>query len=456
VRGRQLLIPLLVFVLTTLGSLANFPNRLLGGGEDGFVIPTTLSIVRHGDTDLDEYPDLVAADIQHVALVHGHEYSMWPLGPVLISVPSVLVADRALPLLFRTVPALERYARSRVLHSFSPSQSVDVLELCNYIGFLVASLVFALATTIIYLIARLSLGTGFSLLVAFVFAFCTSAWSTASRSIGWQHGPSMLMLAAALFVILKARSRPWLVQFAGLPLAFSFVVRPTNAIAILLLTVYVVVEYRRYFFRYILWTLPVVIPFLLYNLRVYDALLSPYYLDWGTHGRLLKGLAGTLVSPSRGLLVYTPVLLLSLLGVVLKLRDRCFTKLDTALLATLLLHWVMISAWRMWWGGFSFGPRFFTDVLPFFVYFLIPVVAKIGALRGPRKIILGASFAVLAAVSFFVHSRAVLVPEVHLWNEKPVSVDLQPSRVWDWHDIQFLRGIRHVPIGDPLPEGPHE
>lgn len=51
------------------------------------------------------------------------------------------------------------------------------------------------------------LNTRYSLLTVFIFAFCTSAWSTGSRAL-WQHGPSMLMLSAALYLILSAREKP--------------------------------------------------------------------------------------------------------------------------------------------------------------------------------------------------------------------------------------------------------
>jgi hypothetical protein len=51
----------------------------------------------------------------------------------------------------------------------------------------------------------------------------------------WQHGPSMLMLTLALWLIVVAHERPWVVQFASLPLAFSYVVRPTNVVSIVFL-----------------------------------------------------------------------------------------------------------------------------------------------------------------------------------------------------------------------------
>jgi hypothetical protein len=29
---------------------------------------------------------------------------------------------------------------------------------------------------------------------------------------------------------------------------------------------------------------------------------------------------------------------------------------------------------------------------------------------------------------------------VYRWNAEPVDIDVQPSRLWDWRDLPFLRG----------------
>jgi len=47
----------------------------------------------------------------------------------------------------------------------------------------------------------------------------------------------------------------------------------------------------------------------------------------------------------------------------------------------------------------------------------------------------------LIVVSFFIHCRGATSWDTHVWNEEPVGVDDNPTRVWDWRDIQFLRGI---------------
>ncbi len=129
---------------------------------------------------------------------------------------------------------------------------------------IIASIIVALTAVVIFLIARLSLPVKQSLLAAFIFAFCTSAWSTASRAL-WQHGPSMLMLSISLFLILLSRQKPALIQYASIPLAYSFVIRPTNAISVVLLTAFVIIVQRKFLFRYFLWSLIIAFPFFLIN-----------------------------------------------------------------------------------------------------------------------------------------------------------------------------------------------
>jgi hypothetical protein len=253
----------------------------------------------------------------------------------------------------------------------------------------------------------------------------------------------MLMLSAALYLVLLARDRPSLVQFASLPLALSFVIRPTNSISVLVLTLYVAFRYRRYLLKYLLWSTAVVLPFLAFNFTVYHSLLSSYYLPQkvGSNPALLEALVANVASPGRGLFVFSPVLLTSVVGVFLRIRDREWRRLDSVLLAVVLLHWVAISSFGKWWAGHSYGPRFFCDVVPLLVYFTIPVFVSISGLKGRAKALGAALVSGLILVSFLIHYRGATSWDTHVWNEEPVGVDDEPSRVWDWGDLQFLRGI---------------
>jgi Dolichyl-phosphate-mannose-protein mannosyltransferase len=402
-----LAIVVVVFVAHFGGIITSYDSR--------WSIPTARSILHEGNTDLDEYRGRLEADPggrYAVDRIRGRYYALSPIGVSLLALPVVLVIDAT---------------GARV-----PDGKTEKL---------VASLVTALTALVIYGIARRTLGVPRALLLTFVFAFCTPAWSVAARGL-WQHGPSMLMLSLALWLMLEADRRPSIVQYASLPLAFAFVVRPTNAIPIAALTLVVLVKHRRYFVRYVLWAMTIAVPFLLFNLVVYGTWHSWYYSPGRVgHAALLWGaLAGNLVSPNRGLFVFSPILLLALYGMWLKLR-RDPTLLDGALVVVVLLHWLVISSHLPWDGGHTYGNRLFADVIPYFIYFLIPVVA---ALPDPRHVAarptLTAAFVVLVAISFGIHYRGAYRRVAWDWNSTPVDIDVDPTRIWDWRDLQFLRG----------------
>ena len=485
---------ILIFIIVFISYLN---GSHLASGDSTWSIPVAMSIIKEGNINLDEYPHSYGTTID------GHIYSFFPIGVSLIAVPFVLILDEASDRIF-----------SFNLDEFIKRPFTERIEL------FIASFIVALTSLFIYLIAHSCLGNKkYSLLLAFIFAFCTSAWSTASRAL-WQHGPSILMLTTSLYLILLAKSRPWLIQFVSLPLVFSYVIRPTNSISIFLLTVFVLIQYEKYFLRYLIWAMVIVVPFLLYNFSVYHYFLSPYYLPQriGQTPHFWEALAGNLISPSRGLFIFSPILLFSIYGVILKIKNKhlrrimddktekenslvmigllfvligvfCnewtltalfsqdgviafsnriliwffdlfliitgvifirkkpfkikFDKLDYFLFGIIFLHLLSISSFKFWWGGNSFGPRYFSDMIPYLIYFLIPAVGGISRLKGIKKTILASILFCFITISFFIHYRGATSWDIFLlWHSTPVSVSGNPERLWDWHDLQFLRGIK--------------
>jgi hypothetical protein len=310
----------------------------------------------------------------------------------------------------------------------------------------IASLFAAATIVLLFRIAREFLEMLPALALTFIFAFGTAAWSIASRAL-WRNGISMFILTLALYLIVLARNKPRLIQFVSLPLAFSFTVRGTNGLSVALITLYVLFQYRAYFWRYLVWALPVAVPFALYNLAVYQAPASPYYSVYqplsASHSNLIEGALGNLISPSRGLLIFSPVLILAAAGVAVKLKQHTFEKLDGVLMAIIVLHWLVISDFALWWGGWSYGPRFFADVLPYFFYLMIPAVAALTKLTGARKWALAILVAVLAGLSCLVHYRGANAKEVMSeWHTWPIDLGNSSTRLWDWNDPQFLRGLK--------------
>jgi hypothetical protein len=232
------------------------------------------------------------------------------------------------------------------------------------------------------------------------------------------------------------------VQYAGIPLACAYIIRPTNSLSVLGLTAYVFVAHRKYVVRTLLLAALVALPFLLYNWGTYGALLSPYYMPGriGSNARFLEALAGNLISPARGLLVFAPICLLAPYGVYLKWRGGRLETLDVILCLIVILHWIVISSFPHWWAGHSYGPRFFSDVVPYLAYLMIPALAQMSRPASAGQMAYVVSVAALVAFSGFVHWSGATQEATYEWNDRPISVDAVPSRLWDPHDPQFLRG----------------
>jgi hypothetical protein len=171
---------------------------------------------------------------------------------------------------------------------------------------------------------------------------------------------------------------------------------------------------------------------------------------YGFHNPVLEGLAALLVSPSRGLLVYSPYLALALAWPLLRLRTRAGrigldadeSRAPLALLGLLGAAAVLAltAAWVEWHGGWSYGYRIVTEV----ALLLAPAFAcAVEALRDARwgRWVLGVTVGWAVAV----HTLHVYSPE-NGWNATHLggagirgawSTDLGDCQI-AWH----LRALR--------------
>src|SRR5205809_8123937 len=88
--------------------------------------------------------------------------------------------------------------------------------------------------------------------------------------------------------------------------------------------------------------------FVAVNLATFDRLLPPYYAGnrLGLPGSMGDAFAANLVSPNRGLLVFSPVVLLAVAGLVVARRQRSFSLLDAVAACRVVPHLLAISAFR--------------------------------------------------------------------------------------------------------------
>jgi hypothetical protein len=112
--------------------------------------------------------------------------------------------------------------------------------------------------------------------------------------------------------------------------------------------------------------------------------------------------------------------------------------LSPYLAGIVVFHSIVIS---FWWPGHCYGSRYFTDMTPLFLLFLIPPLQLWTKMSGLRRKATAAAFVVLAAWGVFTHARGATSVAAVGWSATPVDVDSAPSRVWDWTDPQFLRGL---------------
>jgi len=258
----------------------------------------------------------------------------------------------------------------------------------------------------------------------------------------------MLVLAVALLI----QRRGWRLFWLGVVLAFSYLVRPTNAIPIAAATIWVLLCRRRETWEFVAGAAAVLVPFCISSVHLYSYIVPHYYQPgfFGGHNvYALEALAGNLISPARGLLVYSPVFVFSIAGFVLALRARP-SVLDILLAACIGAHWIIVSAVNtMWWGGASYGPRVFADMTPYLMYLMIPFLGWLWSTRGPKRFALSAAFVTATIASVAIHAQGALNSNTATWNAFPVSIDVEPVRVWDWRRPQFLAGITFVPAPPP-------
>ena len=278
----------------------------------------------------------------------------------------------------------------------------DLLAWKDRLSLVSAAWISALSVLFIFLVLTRVMATEEgALFFAFVYAFATCVWSVASRAL-WQHGPSLLFLTAALWLLWKGSPRA--TRLAGLFLGLAVVTRPTNALIAIPLAIYVF-RYR----RSALGGFAVLgfVPILLQSLYAWTYWGSPFSLghtnpipqvaNFG--GNPFVGLAGLLVSPSRGLLVFSPIFLFSAVGAADAWRRRRNEPLYRYLAIGTALLPLVYAKWTVWWGGQTFGYRFLIEMIPGLVVFL----AVAWETRISRSTLLQTVFGACLAWSLYVH-----------------------------------------------------
>ena len=427
-----------------------------------------MSVVRSADLDLDEFSSPIVRRHYGFIPVRGRHFDHFPWANALFFIPGVLVLE-----------GLDRIGIGNGAAALVENNAMGPLQLAT------ASLVTALAALVVGVIAyqrlrapeRARRRAAFA--VGAVFAVGTASWSTASRAL-WQHGPSMLALALALLLALRleeygreagSRTRSWATAAAlGATLAAAYAMRPTNAVAVAAFTALLLLRHRKVLLWHLSGLAVVIGAFVAVNLASYGQPL-PKYFGAGRislHPDYLEAVAANLVSPARGLLVFSPIVLLSAVGVVIAVRKRAIGPLELLAASCVVGQLAVVSAQNEgWWAGHAFGPRFLTDVLPLLAFLSLPAVQALldaahAPVRGTKFRASVVALLLAVAVSVAINGQGALLKSSTCWNVEPQNIDDDPSRVWDLGHPQVLAGFeafatrsaRSAMFGPCKPPGP--
>jgi hypothetical protein len=394
--------------------LLNFRQR--GAGDS---IPTRrlpFSLLREGNLNLDEFTwerNERGALPYYVHYHDGHIYSVTTVATALVVTPLYVLPAWWLShrgLAYDDVPArvlevvMERIAAAIIT---ALSAAVLFLTLCR-----LTTRRWAIALTLIY-------GLG------------TSAWSISSQAL-WVHGLAQLTLAVLSLILIAPAPSSAALVLAGLVTALSVANRPQTAILAAVVFLFLAVRHRRRVLYFAGLPALVGVALLAYNYAIFSTALGGYGSFAHFNGSLPAGVAGLLLSPNRGLLVFTPIMAFALWGAVRVWRVAAPPWLRWLSVA-LLLHVLVYALFKEWWAGYTYGPRYFSDVLPALVLFLV-----YGLVPYCRMAPMRAVAAALALYGVAVQAIGVYAAD-DVWNREPTPLELAPRRVWDWGDLQIVR-----------------
>jgi hypothetical protein len=367
----------------------------------------------------------------YTANSRGHLMSIYPIMTTLVVTPLYIL------------PAWWLSRQSPPLYPYSHVFAVIV----NTMEKLSASLIAAMSGALLFLALRKIASRNISLVVALIYGLASNTWAISSQAL-WRHGLTELSFAFLLWALFSVPDSPRAPFWAGLALAVATANKPLEAILIVPFFLYFARGQRK---NLLLFLTPLAVLgslVLAYNLHFFAKLLGGYPLPTlaakgASHlpllARVVVGLAGTLVSPSRGLLVYMPWTAFAFWGAARLWKEKS-PGWSRPLIVALAAIWVVQVGAQDWWGGWCFGPRYLTDLLPFFAWFLVPVWGSIRA-----RPVLRVVFVATVAIALWVQVVGVFYYPEGNWDGWPVNVSFKTRRCWDWSDTQVLRSWRAGP-----------
>ncbi|MFB3787442.1 MAG: hypothetical protein ACE15F_13840 [bacterium] len=404
-------------------------GREISSGDPTPTVFVAVNVVKHGTVFLDDLREYIPYHNTpyYVSGRMGHIVSNYPVFPGIMAAPV--------------------YAPFVWMGLIEPGDGDLVWK---YLSKLSGALYTALSVLVMYLtLKRLTAPEG-AMILSSAYGLGTALWPIAAQSL-WQHGPSVFWWTVCLYGLVRAveaetgRGFTGYAALSGLAAGCAVLCRTVNGIGAAGLCCGMTARYGR---RAWVFTVPAAAlsaALISYNVALFnswkggDSVLHALHweldrmvgISWSTP--LSVGLPGQLISPSRGIFVFSPFLLFALWGMAEAWRKPGpVWRLIAWSIPIPVLMWVVFGKYIVWWGGNShYGPRYQIETYPFLMLYLAAVWDRLAARRGLRGI-----FYVLLAYSLLVQGiGAFCYPSD--WAVSPVDITVDKGRLWDWANNQI-------------------
>lgn len=396
-------------------------------------LPTSQSLWETGHVYLDPYLDqtIVPEGQKLGELVGGFRtieangavVDYFPAGPAILTLPITAVLNSA------------------GYNFFDPGTNLSVQ---NRLSFLTASAALLLLFALTRLWHSAWEATVFTLLVFFgsvVFSTMGSAFWSINYTVIFNV--SVLILLSAKQTVFKASQYQTAISITiGILLFLSFFCRVSSvAIVVCTLGYLAITDFRQAFITG-MSALVCLGLFAGWSFYEYGLILPPYYglgrLD-DAPVPMWVGLYGNLLSPSRGVLVFMPWLILPLSWIAFRPQLRR-NPLIIYCIVWFTLQLIIASRAVVWWGGGSFGPRLLVESMPALILVTILAWRDLKSVEFKLRPWLITTFVAICMFSVWVHSwQAFFNPFTtgHWYASAPAVVgdpieDLGPYFKWEF------------------------
>ncbi|MFA5332367.1 MAG: glycosyltransferase family 39 protein [Methanoregula sp.] len=422
-----------VFLFIGCFILYNITSSIAASGDTAPAALLPYSILYHGTVNFDPFRDIITTNtgISYAFTeINGSWYSVFPVVLPVLLLPAYACQQAVLGLL--GIPV-----------------NMAVINLTAHV---MSAGIAALSCSILYLALRELVHKKTALVSVLIYAFATSTWSIGSQAL-WQHGLIELFLSLILFLVIRNEHKPSTANIIALGIIAGLMVfaRPADSLLVFPVLACVLIFSRTKILYFLSAAFLSGLPFLIYNIAIFGNVLGGTASEiaiFRFDGGFIVNYLGLLVAPNKGLLVYSPVLLLSVMGFFM-LGRRENTSLQRTLRwfgPILLLEILIYSFFGDWGGGYSYGPRYLTGILPVLAAYLAVFLEELQTTKmtGLARRCMTIGIIIIVTISVIIQGIGVF----YFPNITDRSIGSEPA--WDLNNSQIIQSF-----WDALPNTTH-